>query len=156
MPGREWLALRNCGEHMVWLRELLKEMNLGFLVEKPTVIECDSKGAIDWVKFGKITAGNRSFAVSYDQAMFEWQDEGQLYYLKIPGMFNRSDITTKAISVNDLRRLLMWAMGYASEPDLDPAISDLNRWEEHLQAWQELLSSDIMSGPNIYLQGEQD
>ena len=77
---------------VIWLREILREMGLHDMVAKPTVVECDSKGAIDWAAFGKITPGNRSLKVAIHQALQERQNtENELYYLLVPGTFNRSD-----------------------------------------------------------------
>ena len=137
MPGREYMALHSCGGHVIWLRELLREMGLQNMVAQPTVIECDSKGAVDWAAFGKITQGNRTLKVAIHQSVQEWQnEEKELFYLLVPGMFNRSDLCTKANSKNDIRRLLMWATGYAVGPSLDPAISDMVKYEVYTSAWK--------------------
>ena len=127
---------------MIWLRELLREMGLGYMVAKPTVIECDSKGAVDWAVFGKITAGNRSLKVAIHQAVQEWQnEEKELFYLLVPGMYNRYDLCTKANSKNDIRRLLMWATGYhADGPSLDPAVSDMAKYLVYTAAWENYLN----------------
>ena len=107
------------------------------MVAQPTVIECDSKGAVDWAAFGKITQGNRTLKVAIHQSVQEWQnEEKELFYLLVPGMFNRSDLCTKANSKNDIRRLLMWATGYAVGPSLDPAISDMVKYEVYTSAWK--------------------
>ena len=141
MPGREYMALHSCGGHVIWLRELLREMGLGYMVAKPTVIECDSKGAVDWAVFGKIIAGNRSLKVAIHQAVQEWQnDEKELFYLLVPGMYNRYDLCTKANSKNDIRRLLMWATGYADGPSLDPAVSDMAKYLVYTAAWENYLN----------------
>ena len=138
MPGREYMALHSCGGHVIWLREILRELGLHDMVAKPTVVECDSKGAIDWAAFGKITPGNRSLKVAIHQALQEWQNtEKELYYLLVPGAFNRSDLCTKANSKNDIRRLLMWATGYADGPNLSSAVSDSVKFEVYTSAWKD-------------------
>ena len=87
--------------------------------------------------FGKITQGNRTLKVAIHQSVHERQnEEKELFYLLVPGMFNRSDLCTKANSKNDIRRLLMWATGYAMGPSLDPAISDMVKYEIYTSAWK--------------------
>ena len=53
------------------------------------------------------------------------------------GAFNRSDLCTKAISKNDIRRLLMWTTGYAYRPNLDSAVSDSVKYEVYTSAWKD-------------------
>ena len=107
---------------------------LGSHLERGGVMS--GKGAIDWAAFGKITPGNRSLKVAIHQALQEWQNtEKELYYLLVPGAFNRSDLCTKANSKNDIRRLLLWAAGYAVRPSLDPAISDMTEYVVYTSAW---------------------
>ena len=138
MPGREYIALRSAGGHVVWLRNLLKEMGFAQLVEAPTVIECDSSGAIDWAKHGKITTANRSIGVAYHQCITEWQNKfKEVYYLKIPGMFNCADLETKAVTVREIQRMLQWHQGYSNLPDLSPSCSTLATWEEYCRIWDE-------------------
>ena len=72
------------------------------------------------------------------QALQEWQNtEKELYYLLVPGAFNRSDLCTKANSKNDIRRLLMWATGYADGPNLSSAVSDSVKFEGYTSAWKD-------------------
>ena len=37
------------------------------MLEEPSPILSDSKGAVDWLKFGKITPGNNYILLSYHQ-----------------------------------------------------------------------------------------
>ena len=53
--------------------------------------------------------------------------------------FNRSlsGLCTKANNKNDIKRLLMWAAGYADRPNLSSAVSDSVKYEVYTSAWRD-------------------
>lgn len=79
---------------VMWLRQLLKEMRLEFMVEKPTPAFSDSKGAIDWMKFRKVTPANHYILIAYHQRN-EWIQNGDIVLHYKRGVFNLADILTK-------------------------------------------------------------
>ena len=64
IPGAEYMQLRNCAVDVVWLRQLLFEIGLEEWISQPTEVMCDSSGAIDWCKFGRLTVGNKHIALA--------------------------------------------------------------------------------------------
>ena len=50
-------------------------------------------------------------------------------------MYNRSDLTTEALTEQVMRRMLLWTTGYSRLPNLDPAVSSQDKWAEYKEAW---------------------
>ena len=93
------------------------------------------------MKFGKITVANRSIGIAYHQCITEWQNTyHEVYYLQIPGMFNKADLETKAVSVREIQRMLKWQQGYAKLPDLSANCSKQEEYEKYKLAWDKYMS----------------
>ena len=95
----------------IWLRQLLKEMHLEHIVKDPTPVFSDSKGAIDWMRFRKVSPSNHYILISYHQRN-EWVESGDIVLHFKRGVFNTADILTKAASRQVFLRLMMKYLGY--------------------------------------------
>ena len=105
------MTTRWTGASVVWLRTLLTEIGMQDMIKDPSVVFSDSSGAIDWMKFGKITPGNNYILLAYHQVS-EFAKSKQILPTWKRGQFNCSDLLTKASTVQDVKRLLPKFLGY--------------------------------------------
>lgn len=110
IPGAEYMQLRNCAVDVMWLRNLLSEIGLKALVEEPTEVHCDSSGAMDWVKFGKVTVGNKHLALAYHEVQ-QWVKENEILPLKVLTSLNRADFYTKSPTPATTAKFVEWIKG---------------------------------------------
>ena len=114
--GNEYLALYPCTTHIIWLRNVIIELGFAELfLNGPTMVGCDNAAAIDWVKFGKVTQANRGIMLKYRE-VDSWEAKGITKIYKKPGLDNKSDILSKAVTKDVIKRLLGWLCGYAKGP----------------------------------------
>ena len=95
----------------MWLRGLLKEIRMDSMLTEPTPLFSDSTGAIDWMKFQKITPGNNYILLAYHQNK-EFVETGHVLPQWKKGKYNYSDLMTKASTVQDFDRLHRKLLGY--------------------------------------------
>ena len=105
------VSQRWASSSVMWLRQLLKEIKLDFMLTEPTPIYSDSKGAIEWMKFRKITPGNNYILLAYHQ-VHEWVESKQVTIVYKRSCFNTADILTKAVSRQVFMKLLLKFLGY--------------------------------------------
>ena len=105
------MTTRWTGASVIWLRSLLTEIGMVDFINGPTTLYSDSSGAIDWMKFRKITPGNNYILLAYHQ-VGEFSRSGQILPVWKPGRFNCSDLLTKASSPQEIERLLRKFLGY--------------------------------------------
>ena len=110
------MQLRNCGVDVVWLRDVMYELGMGKTIDQSTVIYCDSAGAIDWAKFGKVTPGNKHIALAYHDIQQWVQIDCVITLIKIPTQLNLADLFTKNITKEMVEKLLKWLCGYNKPP----------------------------------------
>ena len=115
IPGAEYMQLRNCAVDVVWLRQLLFEIGLEEWISQPTEVMCDSSGAIDWCKFGRLTVGNKHIALAYHEVQ-QWYKEGVLIPVKIGTKFNKADMQTKGPTIQMVATFVKWLTGYEKAP----------------------------------------
>ena len=134
IPGAEYMQLRNCSVDVIWLRQLLKEIGLSSWITEPTEIHCDSSGAIDWAKFGKITVGNKHIALAYHEVQ-QWRRERQFMCLKVLTKFNKSDMYTKSPTIEMTTTFAKWICGYHKPPEgfLTYRKEQRDKWERQEQ-----------------------
>ena len=106
------LSWRWSASSVMWLRQLLKEMKLEYMVSEPTKVLSDSKGAIDWMRFRKVTPANHYILIAYHQQN-EWVDAGEIVLDYTRGIFNLADILTKSVTRQVMLRLMMKYLGYS-------------------------------------------
>ena len=61
----EYMTLTHAWKHVKWLRSLLQEMGLSYMVDSPTQMIGDNRNATDWAVEKMITDGNRHIDISY-------------------------------------------------------------------------------------------
>lgn len=96
---------------IVWLRQLLEEASFGKCCRIATTVKSDNSGAIDWMRFRKITPGNNYVLLSYHQQR-EWHEMGFVTVEFQRGVWNLSDILTKAVTRQVIQTLLLKFLGY--------------------------------------------
>lgn len=85
------------------------------MVSKPTEVHCDSAGAMDWAKFGKLTVGNKHLALAYHDVQ-QWIKDGEMMPIKVATDLNRADVYTKSPTVQKTAFFLKWLTGYGGPP----------------------------------------
>ena len=105
------LSGRWAAASIVWLRQMLEEIGFGTCCAGPTRVQSDNKGAIEWMRFRKVTPGNNYILLSYHQQR-EWLEQGFVTAVFQRGIFNLADLFTKAVSRQVIQRLLMKFLGY--------------------------------------------
>jgi len=105
------MSTRWTGASIMWLRGILNEIGMNHLIDKPTVLFSDSSGAIDWIKYRKITPGNNYILLAYHQ-VGELKRNGAILPMWKRGKFNCADLMTKPSTAQDIQRLLRKFLGY--------------------------------------------
>ena len=118
----EYMALNHAGKMVVWLRNLFKEMGLGDLVSKPTLMLGDNKQACRWSRTEMVTNGNRFIERQYHKVR-EFILAGDLETRYINTKLNVSDVFTKDVSREVIEALGPMLTGRAPWPDT-PAAED--------------------------------
>jgi len=118
----EYMALNHAGKMVVWLRNLFKEMGLGELVSKPTLMLGDNKQACRWSRTEMVTNGNRFIERQYHKVR-EFILAGDLETRYINTKLNVSDVFTKDVSREVIEALGPMLTGRAPWPDT-PAAED--------------------------------
>ena len=108
----EWMALHWTNRHVMWLRELLTEMEVGDAVKRPTVVRGDNKAANLQCTEDIVTCGNQ-----YLQLPFYYNKEcvesGAIIVEYVETAENLADLFTKAVSRQVLERLLPRLLGHS-------------------------------------------
>ena len=105
------MSTRWTGASVMWLRNLMREIGMSHIIEKPTVLYSDSSGAIDWVKYRKITPGNNYILLAYHQ-VGEFKRSKDVIPVWKRGKFNCADLLTKPSTAQDVQRLMKKFLGY--------------------------------------------
>jgi len=105
------LSGRWASASVMWLRQLLREIGLGAMVKDPTVIYTDSKGALDWMRFRKVSPANHYILIAYHQKN-EWIQSKDIELKYKRTNFNTADLLTKAVSRQVINKLLLKFLGY--------------------------------------------
>ena len=125
------VSQRWASSSVMWLRQMLKEIKLDYMLTEPTPIYSDSKGAIEWMKFRKITPGNNYILLAYHQVR-EWVESNQVTIVYKRSCFNTADILTKAVSRQVYMKLLLKFLGYNLNVPGDDA-DDPQALEEYMR-----------------------
>ena len=91
------MALSHATKAVIWLRQFMKEMELGNLVSKPTEIYGDNKSANQWANEERITQGNMWILQCYHYVK-EMVQEDQVTIKRIGTKYNVSDLAAKGVS----------------------------------------------------------
>ena len=123
--ANEYMALSHATKAVIWLRQFMKEMELGNLVSKPTEIYGDNKSANQWANEERITQGNMWILQCYHYVK-EMVQEDQVTIKRIGTKYNISDLATKGVSKETMEFLAPYVTGKETIENL----LDLNRREE--------------------------
>ena len=123
------LAWRWSAASVMWLRQLLKEIGLQEMVKDATHVYSDSKGAVDWMRFRKITPANHYILIAYHQRN-EWVQSKDIELFWKRGTFNTADLLTKSVTRQVILRLMMKYLGYELNipGEADDDTDKLDRW----------------------------
>ena len=120
------MALNHAGKMVVWLRNLLKEMGLGHLVSKPTLMLGDNKQAGRWARTEMITNGNRFIERQYHKVR-DFILHGDLEARYINTKLNVSDVFTKDVSrevIDTLGLMLTGRVPWPPTPSAEDAMKE--------------------------------
>jgi hypothetical protein len=107
----EYMAITHCARHMAWVRDLLTELRLESMAEKPTPIYGDNRAANLQAHEDIVTSGNMFIQLPYHYTKQEIQ-EGNIEIVDIYSEDNISDLTTKAYSRQVADKLVPQMTGY--------------------------------------------
>ena len=123
--ANEYMALSHATKAVIWLRQFMKEMELGNLVSKPTEIYGDNKSANQWANEERITQGNMWILQCYHYVK-EMVQEDQVTIKRIGTKYNISDLATKGVSKETMDFLEPYVTGRKTIENL----LELNHKEE--------------------------
>ena len=93
----EYMQIMMCAKHVVWLRQLLNELGLSFVVDAPTVVYGDNRQANNLCRDNMVTSGNMYYRTCYHYNK-ELHTDGIIKIEDIPTDLNPADTQTKALS----------------------------------------------------------
>ena len=99
----EYMQIMMCAKHVVWLRQLLAEIGLEFIVDKPTVIYGDNNQANNLCTDNMVTSGNMYYRTCYHYNK-ELKRDGIIDIQYIKSADNPADGQSKALSRAVLKR----------------------------------------------------
>ena len=107
----EYMALSHATKAVVFIRQLLCEMGLGHLVKEATPVLGDNDCTTTLSREDMVTPGNKFFLLDYHFCK-EQLELGQISTRRVDTKDNLSDLFTKAVSREDIRRLRDGLTGY--------------------------------------------
>jgi hypothetical protein len=105
------MALSHATKAVVFIRQLLCEMGLGHLVKEATPVLGDNDCTTTLSREDMVTPGNKFFLIDYHYCK-EQLELGQISTRRVDTKDNLSDLFTKAVSREDIRRLRDGLTGY--------------------------------------------
>lgn len=100
----EYMAMAFANQSIVWIRQLLTEMGLAALVQRPTILLGDNKAANILSREDIVSTGNQYMYLPYHYNK-EVQEEGFTKVDYVRSDRNISDVTTKAVDTATMSRL---------------------------------------------------
>ena len=107
----EYMAMAEAGKAIVWLRQLLTELELYKYVEQPTVLFGDNNAANTLTMEHYVSTGNQYIYLPY-HAIKEWTELGLIVVERKKSKHNLSDLMTKNVSTSEIKMLLDVLTGY--------------------------------------------
>ena len=111
----EYMALCHCNQSVVWLRQLLLELDCGDLIMTPTVVYGDNKQANNLVDEDIVTSGNQYIYLPYHYNK-EVSEQGFVSIRDIRTAFNVADLFTKPVTRDKIQALAGQLLGYQPIP----------------------------------------
>ena len=121
----EYMALAEAGKAVVWLRQLLTELEMFHLVDQPTTLFGDNNVANALTADHFVSYGNQFIYLPY-HAIKEWVELGFIHVARKKSKHNLSDLMTKNVSTSEIKMLLDVLTGYKRD-DTIMYIADLIR-----------------------------
>ena len=106
----EYMGLHWCNRTTVWMRDVFEDMELGYLVEKPTPTYGDNKASILLSEEDIVTSGNQHIQVPYHFNKEVIRD-GKTVLKWVPSKQNLADLMTKSVDKVTLQNLLPALLG---------------------------------------------
>ena len=103
----EYMALAQCTQAVVWLRQLLREP----IITEPTLVFGDNKQANTLVREAIVTSGNQYIYLPY-HFIKEAQMLGYVDVLPVRTALNVADLFTKPVPAAKIRDLMGQMLGY--------------------------------------------
>ena len=119
----EYMGISQCCQAVVWLRQLLQEIQLYDMIDDPTVVYGDNAAANKLCKENIVSAGNRYFYLSYHWVK-ELQDDGVGDVKGVKTKFNLSAVFIKAVGTGVIRELFGCMLGYKDFRTLDLSVTE--------------------------------
>ena len=108
----EYMALCACNQSVVWLRQLLSELEFDDLVEEPTLVYGDNRQANELCKEDLITSGTQYIYLPYHFNK-EVQELGYVDVQDVRTGVNIADLMTKPVPASKIRDLAAAMLGYS-------------------------------------------
>ena len=107
----EYMAMAFAHQSLIWLRQLLEELDLTHLIEEPTVMFEDNKPAILLSQEDMVSFGNQYMYLPYHFNK-EVQEEGHSVVTFVSSGMNISDLMTKCVGTKEFKTLSRALTGY--------------------------------------------
>lgn len=116
----EYMAMCHAAKHLIWMRELLTDMELQQFITEPTLLLGDNKQATRWGREDMITSGNRFIEWQYFKTR-DWVKARIVEPRYISTKVNCSDMLTKAVSREDATVKGQMLSGIVDLPEIPTA-----------------------------------
>jgi len=110
----EYMALAEAGKSIVWMRQLLTELDHDYLLDTPTVLYGDNNAANSLTSEHFVSSGNQYIYLPY-HAIKEWTELGMIKVARKASCDNISDLFTKNVSAGTVKKLLDRLCGYHTD-----------------------------------------
>ena len=107
----EYMALAQCTQAVVWLRQLRRVLGCDDLITEPTLVFGDNKQANTLVREAIVTSGNQYIYLPYHFNK-EAQALGYVDVLSVKTALNVADLFTKPVPAANIRDLMGQMLGY--------------------------------------------
>ena len=107
----EYMALAEAGKSVVWLRQLMTELDLCHVIDQPTTLFGDNNVANALTEDHFVSYGNQFIYLPY-HAIKEWVELGFIKVARKNSKHNLSDLMTKNVTTSEIKMLLDILTGY--------------------------------------------
>ena len=107
----EYMALAEAGKAVVWLRQLLNELDMFHLIDHPTTLFGDNNAANELTEDHFVSYDNQFIYLPY-HAIKEWVELGFIKVARKKSVHNLSDLMTKNVTTSEIKMLLDVLTGY--------------------------------------------
>jgi hypothetical protein len=101
----EYMAMSEASKAIVWVRQLLTEIDMGSLISEPTILYGDNSTAVDLTYENFVSTGNQYIYLSY-HFIKEVSNMGYVDPREKRTNYNIADVCTKAVNGATIKRLV--------------------------------------------------